>query len=988
MELSQAYGKLPLSFEANEGQTDPRVTFLSRGNGYSLFLTQTEAVLVLKKAARDNNAHPGGLQSQAINDQPKTSHSSLPAAVLRMKLVGGNASARIAGAGELPGKSNYFVGSDPKQWRANLSNYPKVEYRDVYPGIDLVYYGNQRQLEYDFVVAPGADPAQIQLGFKGARKIRVDARGDLLVETTGGSVRWQKPVVYQESDGVRKMIKGKYLLRRGHQASFEVAAYDTTKPLIIDPTLVYSTYLGGTFDQGSAIAVDSSGNAYVTGFTDSTNFPTTFGAFQTTFAGFSDAFVSKLDPTGTTLVYSTYLGGGGSDSANGIAVDTAGNAYVTGRTDSLNFPTTVGALQTSKAGGAFDAFISKLDPTGFLVYSTYLGGGGIDIGNGIAVDSLGNAYVTGRTDSSNFPTTPGAFLTGLPFAGITDAFVSKLDPTGTTLVYSTYLGGTQTELGNGIAVDSSGNAYVTGQTSSLDFPTTGGAFQTSKAGAFDAFISKLDPIGKTLVYSTYLGGGGSDIGNGIAVDSSGNAYVTGLTTSTNFPTTPGTFQTMKGLGQDAFITKLDPTGSALVYSTYLGGNSTESGNGIAVDAFGDAYVTGFTTSTNFPTTAGAFQTTYGGANDVFLTTLNASGTGLLYSTYLGGGGNDQGKGIAVDASGNAYVTGFTTSTDFPTTLGAFQTAQPGSQNAFVAKFGGLVPAPVITVTDGDGNPIPCGGAKIVSNNGQCSAATVPLRITASGSCPGTPTVTSTRSDGKALTDPYPVGSTTVTSTATDGCGNTTTCTATVTVTNDKTITSNFNGTSIPGGSYLWFNAVIKPSGLKPTGGPVMVKFIDQKINSGNFTVNPPDTTVIFDPSVTCASATVTATGEWLITAPKSGLSGNTFLSGASYQVPAAGLPGGIKPVTWSGTFITDTAGVGLDWKWAAAVYSTFNADNAAVGVKVTDDNHHDCTYLNSDHAGTPETYKSNVIGGATGGGGSNYTGGLSGTQSVSPCDTF
>ncbi|HEX4640263.1 MAG TPA: SBBP repeat-containing protein, partial [Chthoniobacterales bacterium] len=560
-QLSEAYGKLPLSFEANAGQTDPRVKFLSRGSGYSLFLTNNEAVLALTK--KDAGA-----------EQKSTS------AILRMKLVGAKSLPGVSGQNELPGKANYFTGSDPKKWRTDLPTYAKVRYEQVYPGIDLIYYGNQRQLEYDFTVAPGADPDRIQLGFAGAQKIRVDARGDLMVETTGGSVRWQKPVVYQESDGERKMVEGKYLLRRGHQVSFEVAAYDTTKPLIIDPTLVYSTYLGGSnVDQGNAIAVDSSGNAYVTGVTLSVDLPTTTGAFQTTYMGANDVFVTKLNPTGSGLLYSTYLGGGGGDSGNGIAVDTAGNAFVTGFTTSTDFPTTTGAFQTVKGAAQ-------------------------------------------------------------------DAFIAKLDPTGSALVYSSYLGGNSTESGNGIAVDSLGNAYVTGITGSLNFPTTVGAFQTSRTGVSDAFVSKLDLTGTTLVYSTYLGGSNTDQGNAIAVDSSGNAYVTGNTFSLDFPTTFGAFQTAKGAGQDAFITKLDPTGSALVYSTYLGGSVDDVGFGIAVDALSDAYVTGFTTSTDFPTTTGAFQTTYAGqnnpGNDVFFTTLNASGAGLLYSTYLGGGDNDQG----------------------------------------------------------------------------------------------------------------------------------------------------------------------------------------------------------------------------------------------------------------------------------------------------------------------------------------------------------
>ena len=408
IELNHAYGKLPLSFEANQGQTDPQVKFLSRGNGYSLFLTPTEAVLVLKKAARDNNAHPGVMPSQTINNQHKTSQSSLPATVLRMKLVGGNVTAKIAGTGELPGKSNYLIGNDPKQWRTNLSNYTKVEYRDVYPGVDLVYYGNQQQLEYDFVVRPGADPARIRMDIAGADEMRVDANGGLVVQTTGGEVRWNKPLIYQNIDGKRHEVNGRYALRRGHEVGFELAAHDKSRSLVIDPTLSYSTYLGGGSDDlGEGIAVDNAGNAYVTGSTSSTNFPTSVGAFQTTILGGSAAFVTKLNPTGTSLIYSTYLGGSRYDTGYGVAVDASGNAYVTGLTSSTNFPTTVGAFQTTTGGGG-DAFVAKLNPTGAaLIYSTYLGGSTTDYGTRIAVDASGNAYVTGYTESGNFPTTVG-----------------------------------------------------------------------------------------------------------------------------------------------------------------------------------------------------------------------------------------------------------------------------------------------------------------------------------------------------------------------------------------------------------------------------------------------------------------------------------------------------------------------------------------------------------------------------------------------------
>ncbi len=683
--VREAYGRVPLSFEANQGQTDSSVKFLSRGSGFTLFLTSIEAVLVLRQPRGEPSAasHEAGVKARGSE---KTD-----AAVVRMRLEGANARPQMVGLEELSGKSHYFLGNDPAAWRTNIPTYARVSYQEVYRGIDLVYYGNQGRLEFDFVVAPGADPGAIRLRFQGAVGLAIDAQGDLILATAGGDIRLHKPVVHQEVEGGRREIAGAYVLKEGDEVGVDVAVYDTGKPLIIDPVLSYSTYLGGRgADQGLGIAVDASGNAYVTGVTESVNFPTTAGAFQPTLRGFTDVFVTKLNPTGSALVYSTYLGGSGSDFGSGIALDASGNAYVTGSTSSVNFPTTAGAFQTT-LGGFTDAFVTKLNPTGSaLVYSTYLGGsGGDDVGNGIAVDASGNAYVRGATESANFPTTAGAFQTTFG-GGAEDVFVTKLNPTGSALVYSTYLGGSGQDCGFGIAVDASGNAYVTGFTESANFPTTAGAFQTTYGGFTDAFVTKLNPTGSALVYSTYLGGSGFDSGNGIAVDASGNAYVTGDTRSfSDFPTTAGAFQTTFGGGaDDVFVTKLNPTGSALVYSTFLGGSGNEEGQGIAVDASGNAYVTGETRSPNFPTTAGAFQTTLGGgaSTDAFVTKLNPTGSALVYSTYLGGSGGDGGFGIALDASGNAYVTGFTESANFPTTAGAFQTTLGGDADAFMAKI--------------------------------------------------------------------------------------------------------------------------------------------------------------------------------------------------------------------------------------------------------------------------------------------------------------
>lgn len=686
-QMSEAYGRLPLHFEANQGQIDNRVKFVSRGTHCNVFLTSTEAVLELiqpKPATRERPEQRGATR-----------------AAIRMAFVSANPQSIVTGREELPGKVNYFVGSDRTKWRANVPVYAKVRYEDVYPDIDLVYYGNQRQLEYDFIVAPRANPDRIVLSVQGTDKIALDQNGDLVLQTAVGAIRMQKPLVYQDIDGARQEIAASYVLRGAHQVAFRVGAYDVDRPLVIDPVLFYSTYLGGSGgDAGRAIAVDAGGNAYVTGETLSTNFPTTVGSFDTTSNGgglFGDAFVTKLNPTGSALVYSTYLGGSAEDQGLGIAVDTLGNAYVAGRTSSTNFPVT-GAFQIANAGGADDAFVTKLNPAGSaLVYSTYLGGDAQDIANGIAVDSTSNAYVTGVTNSSDFPTTPLS-LHPAYLGGTSDAFVTKLNSAGILLVYSTFLGGELSDFGFGIAVNGAGNAHVTGQTNSSSGIAVS-AFQTTFGGVIDAFVAKLNPSGSALDYSSYLGGSDAEQGYAIAVDGSNNTYVTGQTQSTDFPTTIGAFDTSLGGPLDAFVTKINLTGSALVYSTYLGGSSNDAGLGIAVDASSNSYIAGATLSLDFPTMS-AFQAANGGGFfDAFVTKLNATGSALVYSSYLGGNGGDMGTGIALDSLPNpdAYVVGFTASTNFPTTAGAFQITLAGPVDAFVAKISEGTTPPLVTV---------------------------------------------------------------------------------------------------------------------------------------------------------------------------------------------------------------------------------------------------------------------------------------------------
>jgi Bacterial Ig-like domain (group 3)/Beta-propeller repeat len=745
--LAESYGKLPLSFEANRGQSDPQVKFLSRGSGYSLFLTDSAAVLALTKGTASSKR--GLDRSGVAGEKPGPSAGAAKTDVVRMELSGASHGVQLTGAEQLPGTANYFIGNDPKKWHSNVPTYAKVRYTGVYPGVDLVYYGNQRQLEYDFVVVPGGDPKQVCLRFAGARKLRLNADGDLEVIAKDGEIAFHKPVVYQMKDGQRQPVEGRFTLRARNNIGFALGSYDRNLALVIDPVLEYSTYLGGSgSDYAYGIAVDAAGEAYLTGTTTSADFPVTSGAYQPANHGSGNAFITKVNSSGTGLVYSTYLGGNSFDRGQGIAVDAAGDAFLTGGTASTDFPVTPGAFQIvnkAAAKSTYNAFVAKLNPSGTgLVYSTYLGGSGIVSGNGplgdygtsIVPDAAGDAFVAGYAPSTDFPTTSGAFQTVNKAAAnaTTNVFIVKLNPAGTGLIYSTYLGGSgggsglgrSGDQGEGLAADAAGNTYVVGQTFSADFPVTPGAFQVvndAAANAKDsAFMTKLNPSGTALVYSTYLGGSGYNFGLGIAVDASGSAYLAGGTTSTDFPVTSGAFQVVNdaaggesALANNAFIAKLNPAGSGLVYSTYLGGSNDDFGSSLAVDTSGNAHVAGSTASTDFPITGDAFQSVNNAAAtqsfNVFMVKLNPAGTALIYSTYLGGSAGDFGNGIAVDAAGDAYVVGQASSTDFPVTPGAFQTmnnaaANRGS-NAFVAKFALAASStltPTATAVASSGNP--------------------------------------------------------------------------------------------------------------------------------------------------------------------------------------------------------------------------------------------------------------------------------------------
>lgn len=677
-----AWGKMPLHFEENVGQAQGDVRFLARGAGRDLFLTPSEAVIVM--AASGSGAQPS---------------------VLRMALVGGAADARVAGRQLLPGKSNYFIGDDPASWHTNVPTYAKVAYSGVWPGIDLVYYGNQQQLEFDFIVAPQVDPGVIEMGFTGARHVEIGAEGNLLLHLEGGTIQQKAPVIYQIIAGVRHAVQGRYELRGPGRVGFALEAYDRNYPLVIDPVVVaYSTFLGGSGeDMGNAIAVGRDGCVYVAGMTGSADFPVTAGAVQPA-AGSGQyggtVFVSRLDPGGS-LVYSTYLG---SDSrAFALAVDAAGSAYVAGLTLSASFPTTPGALQASAGStgdpGGGNAFVSKLDPMGAsLVYSTYLGGSGNDYAAGIAVDAAGHAHVAGATTSADFPVPRGALQPVIGGQG--DVFAAMLAPDGSRLVHATFLGGGGNDAALAVALDGAGGTYLTGFTASPDFPVTPGAFQTQcicatappgpGSDTTATFVARLTTAG--LAYSTFLGGGTYDGGYGIVADAGGHAFVTGRTSATDFPTTAGAPRSTPGGSSDAYVVRLDPAGSSLLYSTYLGGASEDRGTGIALDAAGNAWVTGVTLSADFPVTSDALRGSLGASatfGTLFITAVNSAGTGLSYSTYFGGQVFEQDSHIARDGAGSLYVTGRTMSPDFPVTPGALQPAYAGSLDAFITR---LVPA--------------------------------------------------------------------------------------------------------------------------------------------------------------------------------------------------------------------------------------------------------------------------------------------------------
>jgi hypothetical protein len=637
---------LPVWFEPNLGQSDEHVLFSGRFAGYRADFASDAVTLGVGPTASASDALDGVVES------------------VRMTFVGGRAAARPSAEQSLPGRVNYLLGSDPEGWIAGVPTYGAVRYSDVYRGIDALFYGNERSLEYDFEVAPGADPSDVRLQFEGCVAPEVDDNGDLVLRLKDGSLL-HRARVYQRIGTERRTVAARFLVRADGVTSFIVGEYDRAHPLVIDPVVVYTRFVAGSdVDRPSVLKITESGDLLIFGSTESLDFPTTPGGMDALFNGGSDGFVAKMTADGSSLVFSTFFGGSGGDQAEGADVDASGALYVTGITDSADFPTTVGSFDpTYSASSGAETFVLKLAEDGAsLLYSTYLGGSNHETATDLAVSATGEACVIGLTFSGDFPTVAGSYDTA--YSAVYDSYVTKMTADGSALVFSTYLGGTRDDFADEVAVDDSGAVLICGSTSSTEFPVTAGAFSVVLSGGTDLFVTKLAPNGASVLYSTFVGGTHGENATGLAVGETGTVYVAGTTTSANYPVTAGAFDESFNGGMDAFITKLDTNGQQLGYSTYLGGAGYDVAHDIAIDAFGAAYVTG-SSPEGFPTTPGAYDDSHNGNSDIFLTKVDSNGA-IRYSTLLGGSYIDSGSLVAVGPDRSVYIVGETQSTDFAT----------------------------------------------------------------------------------------------------------------------------------------------------------------------------------------------------------------------------------------------------------------------------------------------------------------------------------
>ncbi len=705
------FGELPLRFEQNMGQTPERFDSLARGPGYAVYVSGDEMMIALRAAEARGDSPVRGVGHTQRN-KARGEGEGMSVTMLHFTLSGADPTAEKHFSAPLEGETNYIHGSDPGGWHLKVPGYAKLEYRSIYPGVDVIYHGDRRQLEHDFVIAPGSDPKVIEWAVSGMDKMEVNAAGDLNLQTKAGLLRMPKAIAYQNLSSGRREVTVDYELRGTNRVGFTLGSYDSSHPLVIDPVLYYSTFLGGSdYDEAYGVAVDSTGGAYVTGVTFSTNFPTA-AALQSGKSVDGDVFVAKLNPAGSALVYCTYLGGNGYDEGSAIAVDGTGAAYVAGVTYSTNFPLK-SAVQPTNAGGG-DAFLAKLAPGGAsLVYSTYFGDTGYDAASAVAVNSAGVACIGGTRE--------------IPSRNNSDGFAVKFTAAGTAFTYNVYIGGSGADAIYGLAMDTAGNVYVAGETESRDFPLTSGAFDATYKGAGDAFVAKLNPAGTSYLYSTLLGGSRAEKAYAIAVDTAGNAYVTGETESSDFPMV-SPYQSVIHTGGDAFVTKLNPSGTALVYSTCFGGANLDFGTGIAVDAGNAAHVTGYTASLDFPSVRPS-QTANGGGGDAFVARFTAAGNSLIYSTFVGGNGIDYANAIAVDSTLVSYIAGYTVSANYPRYL-PLQNTYGGVADAFVTKIGN----PVVTITATDPTAAEPGtdtGTFTISRTGNPAKALV-VNLTTSG----------------------------------------------------------------------------------------------------------------------------------------------------------------------------------------------------------------------------------------------------------------
>ncbi|MFC2130609.1 T9SS type A sorting domain-containing protein [Bacteroidota bacterium] len=673
-------------FIENKGQWPEEVRFLAKIGGMNAWITKSGVVYDYYKIEKDPNAKEKGIDKMMSRQhEVQDDNSRIKGHVVRMDLKNKEHQSIAQGKIKQATYYNYFIGNDKSKWASYVLLYEEVTVENVYEGIDARYYYENSMIRYDFIAEPGADLSQINMNFDGQESISINDEGELLIMTSIGEVKHNKIFAYQPQDGKKAEINCRFFKKGNRSVGFELGVYNNNLPIIIDP-LVYSTFIGGSADDIIYhSAIDGTGTVYITGFTFSSDYPTTNGAYDESHNDERDVFVSKLNANGTTLIYSTFIGGSDVDAGRSINIDGSGTVYLAGSTRSSDYPTTSGAFDESH-NGENEVFVSKLDADGSsLIYSTFIGGSGYDGGSAIAIDSAGAAYVTGGTFSSDYPTTSGIYDESYNNSG--DVFVSKLDADGSSLIYSTFIGGSGTEGGECITIDISGAVYVTGGTESSDYPTKSGAYDESFNGGADVFVSKLDADGSSLIYSTFIGGSKDEPGIiDFSIDGSGTVYLSGRTQSSDYPTTNGAYDESYNAGDDLFVSKLNADGTSLIYSTFIGGSDYDTGQSITIDGSGTVYVTGFTVSSDYPVTRCTYDESYNGGGDVFVSKLNANGTTLIYSTFIGGSGTEGGGCITIDGSGSVYLAGSTQSSDYPTTSGAFDESHNGEQDIFVSKL--------------------------------------------------------------------------------------------------------------------------------------------------------------------------------------------------------------------------------------------------------------------------------------------------------------